>query len=260
MHLSLNGRMIRIAEPQSAGSEKGPSLFFVHGAGCDASVWEPQAEYFAAKHLSYRIDLPGHGASPPEGEGRISAYAQWVRLAVSSLFASTPFVLVGHSMGGAVVLEMAVNPPPSLAGIILVGTGAKLAVARAVFQMLREDVEAFFQSIEAFAFVPTTPAKTRENFIRAVRRCPPSVIYNDFMACDTFDIRDRLERIRLPALILCGAMDPLTPPKYATYLQKKILSSRLQIVPKAGHMVMAEQPAFINQAIESFLGEISANR
>jgi pimeloyl-ACP methyl ester carboxylesterase len=221
MHLSLNGRMIRIAEPQSVGSEKGPSLFFVHGAGCDASVWDPQAEYFAAKHLSYRIDLPGHGASPPEGEGRISAYAQWVRLAVSSLFASTPFVLVGHSMGGAVVLEMAVNPPPSLAGIILVGTGAKLAVAGAVFQMLREDVEAFFQSIEAFAFVPTTPAKTRENFIRAVRRCPPSVIYNDFMACDTFDIRDRLEKNSPSCPDPLRGYGPIDPPQICDLSPKK---------------------------------------
>ena len=160
-------------------------------------------------------------------------------------------------MGGAIVLQIALNPPPNLAGIVLVATGARLAVARAIFQMLREDVEAFFRTIGEFAFAPGTPMGILGDFSRAVRRCPPPVIYNDFMACDTFDIRKGLDRIRLPALILCGAVDRLTPPKHAAYLQEKLPSSRLVMVPKAGHMAMAEQPALLNQAIESFLVEIA---
>lgn len=258
MQLSLNGRSIRIEESERRGSEKEPSLFFVHGAGCDASVWASQAKYFAAKHPAYFMDLPGHGASSPGGEERISAYAQWVRLAASSLFPSTSFVLVGHSMGGAIVLEIAANPPPSLAGIVLVATGARLAVTRAVFHMLREDVEAFVQTIGEFAFAPGTPEETRKDLIRAVRQCPPPVIENDFKACDAFDIRKRLRKIDLPALILCGAQDRLTPPKYAAGLQEKVSSSRLRIVPKTGHMAMIEQPAVINRAIESFVVEIAA--
>jgi len=257
MLLSLNGRSIRIEGSERPVSEKDPSLFFVHGAGCDASVWARQAGYFRDKRPAYYMDLPGHGGSSPEGEERISAYAQWVRLASSNLFQATPFVLAGHSMGGAIVLDIALNPPPNLAGIVLVATGARLAVTRAIFQMLREDVEAFFRTIGEYAFAPGTPFQIRKDFSRAVRRCPPRVIYNDFRACDTFDIRNSLERIRLPALILCGAMDRLTPPKHGTYLQEKLVSSRLVMVPKAGHMVMAEQPALMNQAIESFLVEIA---
>lgn len=260
MKLFLNGKNIRVVESEILGSEKEPALFFVHGAGCDASVWDPQAEHFAARRLTYRIDLPGHGGSQPDGEERISNYAGWVRLVVSGLFASTPFVLVGHSMGGAIVMEIAAEPPPSLAGIVLVGTGAKLAVTRAIFQMLKEDVESFFLTIGEFAFAPTAPDETRRSFIDAVRRCSPSVIRNDFRACDNFDIRDRLDKIHLPTLILCGTEDQLTPPKYATYLREKIHPSRLSLIPKAGHMVMAEQPTAMNHAIESFLGEITAGR
>jgi pimeloyl-ACP methyl ester carboxylesterase len=260
MQLSLNRRNIRIVESEILGSEKEPSLFFVHGAGCDASLWLPQSEYFAAGRLTYRMDLPGHGGSSPEGEERISAYAEWVRLVTSSLFSSTHFVLIGHSMGGAIAMEIAVDPPPGLAGIVLVGTGAKLAVTRAIFQMLKEDVESFFKTIGDFAFAPATSEETRKRFTRAVRRCPSSVIYNDFRACDLFDIRDRLDKIHIPALILCGNEDQLTPPKYASYLRQRINSSHLCIIPNAGHMVMAEQPTAMNQAIESFLGEIAANR
>jgi pimeloyl-ACP methyl ester carboxylesterase len=260
MELSLNGRNIHVEEPEILGSEKDLSLFFVHGAGCDASVWDPQAEYFSAGRLTYRMDLPGHGRSSSEPEESISAYAKWVRLVAFNLFPSRPFVLAGHSMGGAIAMEIAVDPPPGLAGIVLVGTGAKLAVAGAIFQMLKQDVETFFQTIGDFAFAPATPLEIRKRFIHTVRRCPRSVIYSDFRACDIFDIRDRIERILLPTLILCGAEDQLTPPKYSRYLQQNIHSSRLRIIPDAGHMVMAEQPAAMNHAVESFLGEIAANR
>jgi len=81
------------------------------------------------------------------------------------------------------------------------------------------------------------------------------VIFNDFKACDGFDIRNRLDRIRVPALILCGADDQLTPTKFSAYLQANIASSRLITIPEAGHLVMIEKPAAVNQAIETFLAE-----
>jgi pimeloyl-ACP methyl ester carboxylesterase len=247
-------------KPQATGSERKPSLLFIHGAGCDASVWEALADRFVGKYPAYRLELPGHGGSSPEGEDRISSYSAWVRLAVSSLFATEPFVLVGHSMGGAVVMDMVVDTPPTLAGIILIGTGAKLPVTRAIFEMIKEDLESFFRAIDQFAFSVSTPSEVREPFIRAVRQCPRSVIFNDFKACDEFDIRDRLDEIRVPALILCGAEDNLTPVRYSTYLQANIASSRLMIIPESGHMVMTERPGVVSQAMESFLAELQGTQ
>lgn len=256
MRLSIKEKTLHVIGPALSGSEQKPSLLFVHGAGCNASLWESQAKHFVGKHPAFFLDLPGHGGSSPDGEKRISSYVQWVRLAASELFGSRPVVLVGHSMGGAVVLEMALEPPPGLAGIVLVGTGAKLAVTRAIFQMLREDVEAFYRTIGEFAFAAATPGEVRESFIREVRHCPPAVIQDDFMACNDFDIRSRLGDILLPALILCGAEDQLTPKRYSSHLKERIASSRLLIIPEAGHLVMLERPDVTNQAIESFLNEI----
>jgi len=256
MRVSIDGRNIQIVEPERRGSEQEPPLLFIHGAGCDASVWEAQAGFFAGRRPAYRLDLPGHGGSGPEGEERISAYASWTRLAASRLFADRPFVLAGHSMGGAVVLEIAVDPPDTLEGIVLLATGAKLAVTRAIFQMLREDPEAFYQTIGAAAFSPAASSDLRERFVRAVRKCPLKVVLGDFKACDGFDIRDRLDRIRVPTLVLCGAEDQLTPARYSAHLRAGIVSSRLVTVPEAGHMVMTEQPAAVNQAVEHFLAEL----
>jgi pimeloyl-ACP methyl ester carboxylesterase len=247
---------MQILEPERTGSEQAPSLLFIHGAGSDASVWEAQAGFFAGRRPAYRLDLPGHGGSSPEGEARISSYASWTRLAASRLFADNPFVLAGHSMGGAVVLEIAVDPPDTLSGIVVIGTGARLAVTRAIFQMLREDPEVFYQTIGMFAFSPASSPELRRRFVQAVRQCPLQVVIDDFKACHGFDIRDRLDRIRVPTLVLCGAEDQLTPQKYSADLRAGIVSSRLVTVPDAGHMVMTEQPAAVNQAVERFLADL----
>lgn len=237
--------------------EKDPSLLFVHGAGGNGEIWERQAEFFRGKHSVFRLDLPGHGGSDPRGEDRISSYAEWVRLSSEKLFAARSFVLVGHSMGGAIVLELALYPPEGLKGIVLVGSGAKMAVTHAIFQMLSETPEAFFETIDQSAFSSAAPMALRARFVRVTRQCPPPVIFNDFKACDHFDIRNRLPEIKLPTLVLCGEEDQLTPVKYSRYLHENITTSRLILIPHAGHMVMAEQPDMLNKAIESFLSSLN---
>jgi len=253
MILHVNGTALQVLEPASRGTEKAPSLLLIHGAGGSGEIWKDQVGFFEGRHSLFRLDLPGHGGSAPGGEDRISGYGQWVRLSCEKLFKKDPFVLMGHSMGGAIVLELALDPPPGLSGLVLVGTGAKLAVTRAIFQMLSENPEAFFQSIDQFAFSPAAPPGLRERFARVTRQCPPTVIFSDFQACDRFDIRDRLSEIKLPTLVLCGEEDQLTPLKYSGYLHEAIAGSRLVLIPGAGHMVMAEQPHLFNRALLSFL-------
>jgi pimeloyl-ACP methyl ester carboxylesterase len=118
---------------------------------------------------------------------------------------------------------------------------------------LSENPEAFFETIDRFAFSSTAPMALRERFIRMTRQCPPPVIFDDFKACDHFDIRNRLPEIKLPTLVLCGEEDQLTPVKYSRYLHENMTSSRLVLIPHAGHLVMTEQPDRLNSAIKSFL-------
>jgi pimeloyl-ACP methyl ester carboxylesterase len=253
MILDVNGTGLHILRSERRGTEKTPSLLFIHGAGGNGEMWEEQGVFFEGRHDVFRLDLPGHGGSGLRGEDRVSAYAEWVRLSLQRLFSEGPFVLIGHSMGGAIVLELALNAPAGLQGIVLVGSGARMAVTRAIFQMLKEDPEAFFESIGQYAFSPATPVSLRERFVRTTRTCPPPVIYSDFQACDHFDVRSRLPGIKLPTLVLCGQEDQLTPVKYSRYLHENIASSRLVLIPRSGHMVMAEQPDVFNRAIMDFL-------
>jgi pimeloyl-ACP methyl ester carboxylesterase len=255
MDLVIRSVKIRVIEPERLGSEKQPALLFIHGAGLNASIWDAQANHFRGKHLVYRLELPGHGGSGSSGEEEITAYAAWVHEVIEKLFHSAAYALVGHSMGGAVALELATSPLRGLHSVVLVSTGAKLGVTPIVFQMLKENPDAFFETIDRVGFCAGTSGNVRDRVIELTKKCALNVIFKDFKACDRFDIRERLGNISVPALIVCGEEDLLTPVKYSEYLHRTISASSLVVIPAAGHMVMAEQPERLNRALEAFLAQ-----
>lgn len=84
-----------------------------------------------------------------------------------------------------------------------------------------------------------------------------TVLHGDWMACDNFDVMDRLSTIDRPALIVCGVEDQMTPVEYSKYLHAHIPGSQLHIIPDAGHMVMLEQPDRTAQLLDRFLESIA---
>ena len=257
MDVSIRGLRIHVEEGEEGRNVREPSLLFLHGAGGDAAIWDLQAGFFRGKRSVYRFELPGHGLSTGAGEDGIAEYTQWVHAAIRDGLPPHEWVAVGHSMGGAIALQLALEKVSGLMGMVLVGTGAKLGVLPAILQMLEKDPEAFFKAIDMTAFCSDTPAEVREISSRSIRRCPPAVTLKDFKACDRFDVRSRLQEIAIPTLILCGQNDRLTPPKYSELLHQGIRSSRLVVIPDAGHMLMAEKPEPFNQAVQAFLEELT---
>jgi pimeloyl-ACP methyl ester carboxylesterase len=258
MRVTIRGTEIHILESGPAGGEKGPSLLFIHGAGGNASVWEEQASFFRGMSRVFRVELPGHGKSSGLGEAEIPAYAEWVRGFLASASSPGPVVVIGHSMGGAVAIHLALDPPRSLLGIVLMGTGARLGVMPAIFQLLETDPEGFFRTIDLVAYGPSVSEELKKRGTDMIRECPIPVILKDFRACDRFDLKARLQEIRLPTLIICGEEDKLTPVKYSIFLNERIPGSRLVLIPQAGHMAMVEKPEVVNRAIEDFLSSLPA--
>lgn len=257
MNCMIQGIRIHVLEAEANPTLKEPSLLFIHGAGGDAAIWDAQASFFRGRNPIYRLDLPGHGLSWGQGEDDIAAYAEWAHNVIDTALPPHDWVVVGHSMGGAVALQLALDHPASLKGLVLACTGAKLGVLPAIIKMLETDAQAFFKTIELAAFCSDTPAEVREIASRSILKCPPQVTLKDFHACNRFDIRQRLQEIDTPSLIACGEKDRLTPVKHSEYLHRYLRNSRLVLIPDAGHMVMAEKPDAFNKALIEFLDEIS---
>lgn len=106
----------------------GPDLLLIHGFGADRLAWPATAPAFFATHRVWAVDLPGHGAAPAEvGDGSPRALARAVAAAVAKAAFAGPVAVVGHSLGGAVAVELAgMLPVSALALIAPAGLGASV--------------------------------------------------------------------------------------------------------------------------------------
>ena len=244
-----------IAFSSSDGGElqESPPLLLIHGAGGDRLHWPPQLRRLRELQV-YGLDLPGHGESPGEGESTIQAYVDHIVHWMDTLELRDA-VWCGHSMGGAISMTAALTYPQRVVGLVLVGTGARLRVNPDILE-ISSDPSRFSEASElvtAWAFAPTAPKKLIELGKERYGSGHPEVLHHDFMACDEFDIMDRLGEIHCPTLILCGEDDQLTPLKYSCYLHEHIRNSNLETFSEAGHMVMLEKPEAVTEEITEFM-------
>jgi pimeloyl-ACP methyl ester carboxylesterase len=226
-------------------------LIFIHGSGCCKEVWHYQTSHFPEADA---VALPGHACGEPCTS--VDSYVEWLRGYIQDNY-YIDVVLAGHSLGGAIVQLYALKYPEDLKGLILIGSGARLRVSTMYLEMLKQAksnrsiLEDFFH--ESYEFIESG---LREVLQRKALDCDPTVFLNDMLCCDRFDIMDRVHQIKLPTLAICGSEDIMTPPKYTTYLASKIDGARYIIIEGGTHMVFAEQPELVNQAIEDFLNSL----
>lgn len=230
----------------------GPALICLHGAGGTHQHWGYQLRDLTPVARVYTLDLPGHGRSATPGRTSIAGYSA-VLLDFMDSCGLDRAVLAGHSMGGAIALWTALEAPERVAGLGLVGTGARLRVAPAILDGFSRDVPATIRLIVDYAYAPTAPAALLAQAETAYAECDSAAFHGDFAACDAFDLIARLPEIRCPTAVICGAADRLTPPKYSETLRDRIPGAALTLVPDAGHMVMIEQPDAVNDALRALL-------
>jgi pimeloyl-ACP methyl ester carboxylesterase len=233
-------------------TEEREAVLFIHGAGGGQLSWTFQKGFFEKEFNPIILELPGHGESGGEGEETIERYAEHVHGFLNALNLQKVF-LVGHSMGGAIVQSLALTHPEIIRGIVLVGTGARLKVLPAVLDGIKTNFEETVGQIVRFAFSRKAPPELIEGGMEYLMKCRARVLYGDFLACDRFDLMKEVEKIDLPALIVCGEEDQLTPVMFSEFLHHRIRSSRLEILPDAGHMVMMESPDAFNEKVRSFI-------
>ncbi len=236
----------------------GPPLLLVHGAGGSRVHWPEGLRALPGRRV-IAVDLPGHGRSPPPGERSVAAYARRV-LALLDALEVPAAAVAGHSMGGAVALTLGLTAPARVAGLVLVGTGARLRVAPAVLEAT-VDPAALARAAQAMvenSFAPGASAALVAPFVERLRATAPGVAHDDFAACDAFDVMARLGELAVPALVVCGEEDRLTPPKYAEFLHARLRGSRLLRLPAAGHMVAIEAAGPVVEAVGAFLRELAA--
>ena len=227
------------------------TVVFVHGAGGNSLLWRRTLQGLSGNSKAYAVDLPGH----PSGEitcRSVEDYSEALHSFIREQRLERP-VVGGHSMGGAIVMTLALTHPEEVGGLILVSTGAKLGVSPQILEGLRDQpMKAIENVITPWSFNSIDLGMGREaRTALSVSNLP--VFLNDYLACGGFDVRKELPRISAKTLVVCGDKDKMTPPKWSHYLASGIPSSELVFIKDSGHMVPLEKPEAFASIVQSFL-------
>jgi pimeloyl-ACP methyl ester carboxylesterase len=233
-----------------------PPLLLIHGAGGSRLHWPPEIRRMEGE-LVYSLDLPGHGQTPGDGENTIGGYNKRICEWMDAIDLDQA-VLVGHSMGGAISLTMALDEKDRVAGLILVGTGGRLRVLPMILDKTADSQKSSeaVDLVNSYAFSPKAPPRLVELARTRMAETRPHVLHGDFQACDSFDVLNRLNEITFPTQVICGEDDRLTPVKYSHFLAEAIPDARLEIVEGAGHMVMLEKESNVAAIMKRFLENV----
>jgi pimeloyl-ACP methyl ester carboxylesterase len=241
-------------------SDMHKSLIFIHGSGGDHTAWLNQYAQLRDKYNMAMIDLPGHGRSEGKGERHVKDYSVWITKLLDVLGLNRP-ILVGHSLGAAIALQFAADHPEKIVGIVCLGSGMKMPVNSFMLEFLRtnppEMPAEITELICKFSLAKENRSRLSAVLQKSISQSKVDILYGDLSACNELDLTGDAEKIKVPALIVCGTEDKMTPPDLSRALAEKIKGSSLKMVAGAGHMVMLEQPEEFEKALNKFAVSIS---
>lgn len=240
-----------------------PTIVLVHGAGMDHTVWQFQARALAHHGFGVlSLDLPGHGRSEGPAPDSIAGYAD-VIVELLDLVGVAATHLIGHSMGSLIGLDLAARFPSRVRSLVLIGVAARMPVHPDLLAAAAEDDHLAFDLIASWSH--SRPAHTGGHptpglwmmgaSIRLLERSRPGVLHNDLAACAAYEEAvPQATKISCPVLLLLGEADLMTRPAAAAPLAEALSDVVTVVVPRAGHVLMVEQPDAAIDEILSFIG------
>jgi pimeloyl-ACP methyl ester carboxylesterase len=268
MELKVDGRKVHAATGGRKFEAGKPVVVFVHGAGCDHTVWQLPARWFAWHgHSALAVDLPGHGRSEGPPLASIGDMGRWVGALLDAAGVKQAAV-IGHSMGAAIALEAAAAMPERVTRVGLVGTAAAIPVHRDLLAAAKEEPARAYQMMTAWAH--GTGARMGGNPVPGMwmtggtlalfARNQPSVLHTDLEACAAWKTGPEAgNKVRCPALVIIAANDIMTPPKAGRELAGLIAGGRAVTIEDCGHMLLAEAPDALLDALIGFFAPARAD-
>jgi 3-oxoadipate enol-lactonase len=235
----------------------GTPIVFLHGVGSDKSVWDPQLAHFSRARRAVAFDYPGYGESDaaPEGTNR-DDYAAAIFAGMDALGIESAHIC-GLSLGGVVAIAMHALAPERCASLILADTFAVHPDGPAIYERslaASADLRALAEARVDFLLAPGALADVRREVVETMAKIDPAAYRIGAEAVWLADQRERARAIHVPALVVCGEEDKVTPPSLSEELGALIPGAKLETIPGAGHISNLERPAEFNRIVEEFIG------
>jgi pimeloyl-ACP methyl ester carboxylesterase len=240
---------------------EGSPLLFVHGAGEDGRVWQPQLATLSDEFTVVAWDEPGAGQSTDvPTDFTLADYAHCLAALIRSL-AVGPVSLAGLSWGGTLVLELYRHHPELVAGLILIDTYAgwkgslpddEVRARVAAMRQLLSAPPARFDPPLPGLFAGDPPGEYRPLLEQMATDVRPETMGIQLSLMAAADQRDVLSRIAVPTLLIWGELDSRSPLSVARQFEDAIPQAELVVIPRCGHVSNLERPHEVNQAIRAF--------
>lgn len=236
----------------------GPAVVCFHAACQDTLMYRHVLDGLSDEFRVIAIDAPAHAKTlAPEGGPLrgLTYHAEFNERLMERLGLEQP-VIVGCSMGGNLVLELAARRPGAYAAVCSVeGADFTPTVSDFTLEMLllngQQIVECWSQSLTG---ARTPPDRGRE-VVWQIRRATPETMSNDLYGYAGFDQRDAVGAIESPVLLLRGDADWLVSQEQVEATASRIPGSKIAVLEGTGHYPMIENPYEFNEAVRSFLHE-----
>jgi pimeloyl-ACP methyl ester carboxylesterase len=240
---------------------EGSPLVFVHGAGDDGRIWQPQLAALADEFTVVAWDEPGAGRSSDlPGEFALADYAHCLRAVVEEVGLG-PAHIAGLSWGGTVAQELYRHHPGLAQTLILIDTYAGWrgslpaeelrARIRGAHEMLAAPPEEFELTLPGL-FAGDPPADFVALLEEIAARVRPASLARQLLIMAEADQRDLLPQIAVPTLLIWGELDARSPLTVARQFERAIPDATLVVIPGAGHVSNLEEPEKVNEAIRKF--------
>lgn len=233
-----------------------PPLVFIHGMTCDHNFFLPQAEHFAPRHRVLSLDLRGHGQSgKPEQEYSIEGFAADTAWLCGELGLER-VIAVGHSMGGAVALQMAGSYPELVRAAAVLDTTIISSAQRRdkILPAMKARMsqpgyrEAFREFFGGF-FIPSDDPELRVEIFKRMLATPQPVIEALFDTLRNWDGVKALAGASCP-LLYVGAANPLSDSSALKKLKPSLVTGQ---VVGSGHFLTLQAPEQVNAMLERFI-------
>lgn len=243
---------------------RGPAILFIHGYPLDHAMWEPQLAGLDG-WLRIAPDLRGMGQSDAPDLGySMATYADDL-LALLTTLGVDKAVICGLSMGGYVAFEMLRRAPERVRALIVVDSRAEADTAEIRRARDAEAGKAREGGPDAIAdnmlpkFFDNRPTAVDQAIQDQIRRVIVATPYAGLLGA-IGALRDRPDSFatlraqqELPALVIVGEEDKITPPERAQAMVDVLPNGELVVIPGAGHLASLERPDAVNTAMRGFL-------
>lgn len=249
------------------GNSKNKAIIFVHGFPYDSTMWKAQINLLKEKYFCVAYDIRGLGESPADnGQFTMESFVDDLETIINELKLVKP-ILCGLSMGGYIGLRAVEKFENKFSAVIFCDTRAdadgnegKLKRAAAIKRINTEGLAPFTKDFITNCFGDYFKQNYKADFEKRISDSltfdPVGVKGSLLAMMGRNDTTEYLSKIKIPALIICGEFDALTPPAVMKPLAEKINNAEYVVIKNSGHMSPIENPKEVNEAIIKFLEKL----